>query len=166
MQLSPDGMSSEIDANGGFKVIVGLCGHSNSVRASSHMFPSPCLTKVTLRRAYSCSLCVSSASSRASVRVYSDTLYCPDRFFFSFRSVASDKRLVAGQTMPFLVRLLSDSHNALRHQSCTILYHLFENRANFLFFLCLPFLVWLTWVQSRPTHCLLTTTAQSRCSIS
>lgn len=59
--------------------------------------------------------------------------------FFSFRSVASDKRLVAGQTMPFLVRLLSDSHNALRHQSCTILYHLFENRANFVFFFAFPF---------------------------
>lgn len=31
VQLSPDGMNSEIDANGGFKVIVGLCSHTNPV---------------------------------------------------------------------------------------------------------------------------------------
>lgn len=88
VQLSPDGMSSEIDANGGFKVIVGLCSHTN-----------PAVQLQSLR--------IAGKLARKS----------------------GDKRYVANAMMPFLVRLLSDSHTGLRHQSCTILYHLFESSA-------------------------------------
>lgn len=99
-------------------MLVGLCSHTNPVRAPCYLTVDRTLTQL---RACSCSLCVFSASWRGSVRTV------PGKSNNLVLS-AGDKRQVSNATMPFLVRLLSDSHTALRHQSCTILYHLFESR--------------------------------------